>query len=145
MQVAPQVPEQAGGGSQQSRVEIAEPSFPGFVDLFDKASPATNVDRALVAGYWQQCCMKQASWTGQQANNLLKDVGQPVANITTATNNAQKQRPALIRQISKTGKAQQGRKTYKLTTAGVARVRGMLGLSGAVPPALTDNGEEQSA
>jgi hypothetical protein len=138
-----QVAQQAVGGPQRPRVETSEQNFPAFVDLFDKANPATNVDKALVAGYWLQCCIKQASWTGQQANNLLKDVGHPVGNITTATNNAQKQRPALVRQISKTGKAQQGRKTYKLTTAGVARVRGMLGLSEVVPPALADNAEEQ--
>jgi hypothetical protein len=138
-----QVAGQAGNG--QSRADMAEPSFPAFVDLFDKASPATNVDRALVAGYWLQLCSKQASWTGQQANDLLKDLGHGLDNITNATNTAQRHKPALIRQISKTGKSQQARKTYKLTTAGVARVREMLGLSGTVPSALVDNGEEQSA
>jgi hypothetical protein len=142
-QHALQVAGPAGNGS--SRADMAEPSFSEFVDLFDKASPATNVDKALVAGYWLQLCSKQVSWTGQQANNLLKDLGHGLSNITNATNTAQSHKPALIRQISKSGKAQQARKAYKLTTAGVARVREMLGLSGAVPPALEDNGEEQSA
>jgi hypothetical protein len=142
-QRALQVAGQAGNG--QSRADTAEPSFSAFVDLFDTASPAINVDRALVAGYWIQLCSKQASWTGRQANDLLKDLGHGIDNITHATTAAQRHKPALIRQISKAGKAQQARKTYKLTTAGVVRVREMLGLSGAVPPALADNGEEQSA
>ena len=144
-QGALQVAEQAVGGSRSSRAENGEKNFAAFDDLFDKANPETNVDKSLVAGYWLQCCIKQPSWTGQQANNLLKEMGHAVGNITTATNSAQKQKPALVRQISKTGKAQQGRKTYKLTTAGVARVRGMLGLSGTVPAALADNNDEQSA
>jgi hypothetical protein len=144
-QRALQVAEQPIGVPQRPRVETSEQNFDTFVELFDKVNPATNVDKAVVAGYWLQCCIRQASWTGQQANDLLKNVGHPVGNITTATTNAQKQRPALIRQASKTGKAQQGRKTYILTPPGVARVRGMLGLSGSVAPALADNGDEQSA
>src|ERR1700739_3045450 len=74
-EVAPQVAGQATGGPLHSRVEPADPIFSEFVDLFDAASPATNLDKALVAGYWLQLCTKQASWTGQQANNLLKDLG----------------------------------------------------------------------
>jgi len=143
VQHALQVAGQPGNG--QSQAETADPNFSGFVDLFDKANPATNVDRALVAGYWLQFCTKQASWTGQQANNLLKDLGHGLDNITHATTAAQRHKPALIRQISKAGKSQQARKTYKLTNAGVVRVRERLGLSGVVPPALADNGEEQSA
>jgi hypothetical protein len=140
----PPVSEQSGG-TQRARAEVAEPDFAVFVDLFDAVNPATDVDRALVAGYWLQCCRNQSSWGGQEANNLLKDMGHGIRNITTATTSAQRHKPALIRQVSKTGKAQQARKSYKLTTAGVERVRNMIGLAGAVPAALADNGEEQSA
>jgi hypothetical protein len=142
-QQAPEVPGHAENG--QPRPEAAEPNFRDFADLFDKANPATNVDKALVAGYWLQFGSKQASWTGQEANNLLKDLGHGLPHITHATTNAQNHKPALMRQLSKAGKSQQARKTYRLTNAGVVRVREKLGLSGTVPPALADNGEEQSA
>jgi hypothetical protein len=105
----------------------------------------TDFDRVLVAAYWLQGCAKQASWGGLQVNNLLKDLGHGVRNVTTALNSAQKHKPALVRQMSKSGKSQQARKTYKLTTAGVTRVRKKLGLSGAIPTALADNGGDESA
>ncbi len=69
-------------------------------------------------------------------------MGHGVGNITTALTNAQKHKPALVRQTSKSGKSRQARKTYKLTTAGVKYVREKVGLSGAVPAALADSGED---
>lgn len=141
----PQDPERVAGAPRWPPADAAEPDFPEFVDLFDAANPATDLDRALVAAYWLQCCTKQASWGGLQVNNLLKDLGHGLSNVTTAMNNAQKHKPALVRQMAKSGKARQARKTYKLTTAGVTHVRKKLGLSEAVPPALADNGEDESA
>jgi hypothetical protein len=141
----PPVLVQPGVSTGLPPADTAEPNFPEFVDLFDAANPATDVDRALVAAYWLQCSTKQTSWTGLEVNNLLKNLGHGLGNVTTAMNNSQKQKPALVRQMTKSGKARQARKTYKLTTAGVTHVRKKLGLSEAVPPALADNGEYESA
>jgi hypothetical protein len=125
--------------------EAAEANFAEFVDLFDAANPTTDVDRALVAAYWLQSCKNEPSWGALRVNSLLKDLGHGLSNVARALTDAQKRKPALVRQISKSGKAQQARKTYKLTTAGVADVRKKLGMSGAVPPALADNGGDQGA
>jgi hypothetical protein len=128
-----------GGGSSSER------AYDHFVDLFDAVDPKTDVDKALTAAYWLQVVSKQASWQARAVNNLLKDTGHGLANVTTALNTAQQHRPALVRQMSKSSKAQQAWKTYKLTTSGVAHIRGKLGLTGTVPPDLRDNGSDKDA
>jgi hypothetical protein len=60
----PPAPKQFEVPSGPALPEAGEPNFPGFVDLFDAASPATDVDKALVAAYWLQGCKQQASWGG---------------------------------------------------------------------------------
>jgi hypothetical protein len=134
-----------GNPSESPPSDVANANFPGFVDMFDKANPTSNVDKALVAAYWLQGSQSQASWGGQQVNNLLKDLGHGLGNVTHALTSAQERKPAFVRQVSKAGKAQQARKTYKLTTAGVTHVRTKLGLSGVIPPALADNGRDEAS
>lgn len=122
---------------------LAEPVFDHFVDLFDAVDPKTEIDRALTAAYWLQVVSKQASWQALRVNNLLKDTGHGLPNVTAALRDAQRRKPALVRQMAKSGKARQAWKTYKLTTFGVAYIRDKLGLTGAVPAAIADNGEDR--
>lgn len=119
-----------------------DPVFTDFVDLFDAVDPKTDAEKALTAAYWLQVVSKQPSWQSLRVNNLLKDMGHGPANITATLRKIQSSKPALVRQVAKSGKAQQAWKTYKLTTSGVAYVRDKLGLSGSVPAALVDNGDE---
>jgi hypothetical protein len=97
-----------------------------FVDLFDRANPVSDPDRALVGGFWFQETSGHPSFDAQKVNNALKDVGHGIGNITQAFNALQRRQPALVRQLAKSGKAKQARKTYKLTTAGVSAVGRML-------------------
>lgn len=122
--------------------ETSERSFEHFVDLFDAVDPKSDVDRALTAAYWLQVVSKQDSWQSLRVNNLLKDMGHGVANVTSALRTAQERKPALVRQVHKSGRAQQSWKTYKLTTSGVSYIRRKLGLA-AVPTALQDRGEDE--
>ena len=78
-----------------------------------------------------------------RVNNLLKDMGHGVANVTSALRTAQERKPALVRQVHKSGRAQQSWKTYKLTTSGVSYIRRKLGLAQAVPTALQDRGDDE--
>jgi hypothetical protein len=107
----------AGGTSQ----------FNAFVDLYDAVSPDTSVEKVLVGSYWLQVVQGGSSWSSLQVNNLLKDTGNGVESIHHRLETAQSQKPALVRQISKTGKSRQGRKTYKLTTAGINLVAAKMG------------------
>jgi hypothetical protein len=122
--------------------DASEPIFEQFVDLFDAVDPKTDVDKALTAAYWLQIVSKQPSWQSLRVNNLLKDMGHGVGNVTSALKSAQERRPALVRQVAKSGRAAQSWKTYKLTTSGVAHVRRRLGLPQAVPVAMQDHGED---
>jgi hypothetical protein len=102
-------------------------AFGHFADLYDAVSPSADVDRALVGAYWFQVVQGQESFNAAQVNNALKDVGHGVSNIARALANLQDRSPALVRQLSKSGRSQQARKTYKLTTAGVAEIKTHLG------------------
>lgn len=101
-------------------------AWPEFVDLFDAAGARTDAERALVAGFWLQVLKGAADFPSQQANDLLKDVGHGVANITDALAKLQRRKPALVRQTSKSGRSQQARKRYKLTSSGIADVQRMV-------------------
>lgn len=111
-----------GGLGERSQ----EGEFKVFADLYDAANPKQDTDRALVGGYWFQAVQGQPDFTGQQVNNALKDVGHGVSNITSALGSLQKHKPALVRQVAKSGRSRQARKKYKLTTAGVGTVRSMI-------------------
>lgn len=112
--------------------------FDTFVDLYDAASPDASVDKLLVGAYWLQVVQGASSWSALQVNNLLKDTGNGVESVSHRLESAQSQKPALVRQISKTGKSRQGRKAYKLTTAGINSVEA----KARVKPASVKTSEE---
>lgn len=100
--------------------------FAHFADLIDAVNPTSDVDRALAGGYWFQVVQAEQSFQAQQVNNALKNVGHGVENIARALSNLQEHQPALVRQLSKSGRSKQARKTYKLTTAGVGEIKNRL-------------------
>jgi hypothetical protein len=121
----------------------AAPAFEDFVDLLDAVDPTSDVDKALTGAYWLQVVEGESVWQSMKVNNLLKDTGHGLTNVTSALTDAQSRSPSLVRQVGKSGKSRQARKTYKLTTSGVAHIRTKLGLTGAVPPALADQDEDE--
>lgn len=101
-------------------------SYSSFADLYDAADPETGAEKALVAGYWLQVCEQSDTFTAQAANKLLTNLGHKIANITLAFAPHQTSRPALVLQVSKSGRSQQARKTLKLSRAGLNRVEEMI-------------------
>lgn len=134
-------PQGTNGGRPPGAHE--DPSFEDFVDLFDAVDPKSDTDKALTGAYWLQVVQREPSWQAMRVNNLLKDTGHGISNITTSMTSLQSRKPALVRQMAKSGKSQQARKTYKLTTSGVAHVRQKLGLGTSVPASLADHGEPE--
>jgi hypothetical protein len=111
---------------QSAATEVERPravTYKTFADLFDAAGPESNVDKALVAGYWIQVCERAENFDGLAANALLKNVNHRLPNITNAIAGLNAQRPALALQIAKSGNSKQARKTYKVTPAGMGRVQ----------------------
>ena len=116
----------AAPGRRSPGVVTAEAgSFRDFADLFDAARPGTDVEKALVAGYWAQFGQGNADFASQSINDELKQLGHPVSNITRALSGLIDVRPALVQQLRKDGGTKQARKTYRLTNAGQRRVEQM--------------------
>jgi hypothetical protein len=91
-----------------------------------RAAPKTDADKALVGGYWLQICRGNADFPSQDVNNLLKDQGHAIGNVTRAFDNLRECRPTLVHQLEKGGKTKQARKKLKLTQEGIKRVKSML-------------------
>jgi hypothetical protein len=105
----------------------ATPSeFSDFASLFHAADPKGQTEAALVSGYWLQVCNNQNEWDSLSANSELKNLGQPMANITETLTRLMKSNPRLAMQTSKSGSAKQARKKYKLTVQGIKKVQAML-------------------
>lgn len=100
--------------------------FTEFADLLGEAQPQTDADKALVGGYWFQVVGGAEDFTSQAVNDKLKDTGEAVGNITRAMDKLKASKPQLVRQLLKSGKSQQARKKFKLTTAGIQAVERML-------------------
>jgi hypothetical protein len=96
-----------------------------FAELFEAAGPSTEKDKALVAAYWMQVCENAPSFPAQSLNDLLKDLGHRIGNITEALTALKNERPAFVLQLKKSGTSRQARKTYKLTQEGAKRVMAM--------------------
>lgn len=103
----------------------ASGGYSTFAELFDAASPVTEKDKALVAAYWVQICENTTSFPAQSLNELLKDLGHRIGNITEALTALKVERPALVLQLKKSGTSRQARKIYKLTQEGTKRVAAM--------------------
>ncbi len=105
----------------------AELNFKDLAELYDAASPSTEWERALVAGYWFQFLGGEPEFGAQTINSALKNLGHGVSNITNAFETLKAQKPALVMQIKKAGTTKQARKKYKLTGAGKKAVELMVG------------------
>jgi hypothetical protein len=101
----------------------------GFNDLaalHTTARPANNVESALVAAYWLQQVRGASDFDAQTLNAELKHLGHGLTNVTRTLDSLRTRRPALVIQTRKTGSTRQARKRYRVTAAGVSRVRGMI-------------------
>lgn len=126
----------SSAGEQEAAVADIEPppslaAFGTLAELFAAATPKTNGEKALVAGYWLQTREGAAELAAQAINTQLKHLGHGVANITIALEELKLSKPALAIQLRKGGTSQQARKKYKITDAGVKYLEKMVH-SGAV-------------
>lgn len=101
--------------------------YNSFAELYAKADPTLNSDKALVAGYWLQVCEGAENFSGFSINSELTNLGHRIANVTDALSSLIKMKPQLVLQLRKTGKSRQARKTYKLSKSGIDKVKEMIG------------------
>jgi hypothetical protein len=101
-------------------------TFATFAELYAAASPSSNGEKALVAGYWLQVCEGAENFTAAAAQKELTHLGHNVANITDAIDTMKSQKPQLMLQLKKSGTSRQARKLYKVSHEGVKRVEAMV-------------------
>jgi hypothetical protein len=95
-------------------------------EFFARAAPNDGPERALIVGYWLQVVTGQDDLEGLSINSELKNLGHGLPNVTATLSLLMNQQPALVIQTRKIGSSKQGRKRYRLTAAGIARVRQMV-------------------
>lgn len=116
-----------GAGVDYKDLSGSDPRrFDHFADLYEACNPKTAPDKALVGAYWVQSIAGNATWGSADVNKLLKDLGHYDSHINQSFTSNINKKPALVLQVKKAGKAQQGRKTYKLSTAGINAVKAMI-------------------
>jgi hypothetical protein len=91
--------------------------------LYSAAAPTTDSESVLAAAYWHQVLQGAEYLDSQTLNTDLKQLGHGVGNVTRACSTLIEQKPALMIQVKKSGSTKQARKQYRLTSAGVQRVR----------------------
>ena len=124
----------AGGGSQlnipmnaNGAGDMEVQKYSDIAELYAAASPESESDKALVAGYWFQFQDGRDDFAAQEINSALKNLGHPIKNITSAFDSLKARKPAPVMQLKKAGSTKQARKTYKLTLAGKSAVEMMIG------------------
>ncbi len=105
-------------------------AYGSLAELYSAARPETGWQKVLVGAYWFQVCESSEEFSAQIVNDQLKEIGAKVANVTVAFNTLKAANPSLVLQIRKSGKAQQARKQYKLTVAGIRAVDEMINREG---------------
>jgi len=115
-------------GSTEDPVEgVEEKAVVEFSELFASAgSPPADPDRVLVAAYWYQVENGQNELESQALNRELKNTGHGVSDMPRALNSLMNARPQLVIQLKKKGTTRQARRTFKLTTEGIKKVKAML-------------------
>lgn len=117
----------ASTGQQQDKTTgNAAEEHSDLAEFFAAARPSSDVEKALVVGYWFQYRVGNAELEAQLINTELKHLGHQIGNITRAFDNLMARDPQFIVQTKKTGSSKQARKKYKLTTAGKKEVEKML-------------------
>ena len=95
-------------------------------DLYVAARPATDADKVLVVAYWHQVSTGKENLDAQTIHRDLKNLGHGVSNVTRACSALIGEKPQLMIQVKKAGSTRQARKQYRLTAAGLQRVRDKL-------------------
>ncbi len=114
-------------GSKGAALEYqSEEEFEDVASLYDAANPHTDAEKAIVVGYWFQVVEGRNELGSQEINTQLKHLGHGVKNITSALTDLMQRKPRLVIQVQKSGRTQQARKKYKITTEGLKFVRRLI-------------------
>lgn len=109
-----------GDPARGGRAEFAD-----VAELVHAANPRSGREHALVVGYWLQVLEGKDGFGGSELNGILKNLGHGLSNVSVTLKGLMTRKPAYVMQTAK-GQGRSARKTYKLTTAGITRVKELL-------------------
>ena len=119
------LPDAVEDGDEADKSE--EQAFETFADMLDVSGADKPADRALVAAYWIQVVLGEASWKTSQLNAILKETGHFIERMDSASKSLLESKPAKAIQVAKASTASGlGHKTLKLTTHGVKEAKKMI-------------------
>ncbi|MGH8146121.1 MAG: hypothetical protein ACREPY_07290 [Rhodanobacteraceae bacterium] len=119
------LPTTTEAGSLGNQATLDAQTLPGqfrdAADLISHTGVTTGPDRALLAAYWVQAVDGRDGFDGYTINNMLKNMGYRLSNVTTTLASLMHQKPALVLQVKKSGQTKQARKLYRVTREGENR------------------------
>jgi hypothetical protein len=107
-------PEENAGGEAGG----APPEAATIAEFYDRASPASDGEKALVIGYWFQYRDGVNDLEAHKINSALKHLGHGIGNVTRALDWLKDHKPALMIQKRKEGTSKQARKKFAVTGEG---------------------------
>lgn len=107
-----------GGGDGANGLPSDSPAFDSISDLVEAVNPSSAAEYVLTGTYWFQNVEGAQDVAAQEVNSELKNLGRSPSNITDVFTDLINRKPALVRQVAKSGTSKQARKKYKLTTEG---------------------------
>lgn len=99
----------------------------GLDPLLARWTPTRASEKALLGAYYLEVVRRQKPITSQAINNVLKQHGLTVSNITRAIETNLNASPPLMDQLAKRGTTRQARKQYRMTAEGIRYVEERLG------------------
>ncbi len=94
-------------------------------DLYHACTPASDGEKALVISAWLQTTGDADGVDSYRVNSELKNLGYGIGNITRAFDYLIQAKPALMIQVRKAGTSKQARKSFRVTDAGMKKIRDM--------------------
>jgi hypothetical protein len=130
--IAPVKANQPAAASNTNSTLVESTSQPGALEIdslaefYDRASPTSDGEKALVVGYWFQVKEGAPELEAQKINSELKHLGHGIGNVTRALDWLKAQKPALMIQKRKEGTTKQARKKFVVTNEGKKHVEKMV-------------------
>ena len=95
-------------------------------NLYHACTPSSDGEKALVISAWLQKTTESDGIDSYSVNSELKNLGYGIGNITRAFDYLIQAKPALMIQVRKSGTSKQARKSFRVTDAGLKRIRDMI-------------------
>lgn len=124
--VQAKAPDTTGDTHADAEPRAGASDIDSLAEFYDRASPTSDGEKALVVGYWFQIKEGASELEAQKINSELKQLGHGIGNVTRALDWHKTQKPALMIQKRKEGTTKQARKKFVVTNEGKKYVEKMV-------------------